>query len=277
MVVAFLPGDFFAFPLGAVDALDLCPGGGGGPGHSPALLFLHVLAHLSGDVGHDILIHQLAVLLVLVGGDRGAGELAVEPTDGSALGPGGAGAGQLHKVVRADLPGLHLLADVGGLVPALLPRLVPALFSAVDDLALALRGGGALPLVLRGADLGRRLQDAVPLLLLKALCVVGLHALLLGHLLAVSVGSVGHHGDLDDGARQAGLCGRVLLVHVGALLVPDRGALLLVGGDGVWDLDGLADLPGLVPALLLPDHLAGRDPGPGGAGQNTQQDNKLHA
>merc|ERR1711931_532093 len=50
------------------------------------------------------------------------------------------------------------------------------------------------------------------------------------------------------------------IIHSIALLLILSGALLFIGSHFVWHLDGVALLPGLIPALVLPDCGAGRYP-----------------
>merc|ERR1712042_145266 len=50
------------------------------------------------------------------------------------------------------------------------------------------------------------------------------------------------------------------IIHSIALLLILSGALLFICSHFVWHLDGVALLPGLIPALVLPDCGAGRYP-----------------
>ena len=138
-----------------------------------------------------------------------------------------------------EFPG-HVLAALSRLLPALLLRLVPALLA------------GLVPALL---------PRLIPALLFGLV-----PALLLRHR-----GRLGHQ---DGGAVLLGCLGALLLLHCDALLprfevydsvkhraaglVEDGVALLVEGGGGEGLLDGVTHGPGLVPALLGDNGLAGR-------------------
>merc|ERR1719500_524971 len=127
------------------------------------------------------------------------------------------------------------------------------------SVALLLVVGTALLLVFGGAFL---LVGSVALLLISR------GALLLRHGETLLVGHLLHHGNLDIHALLPGLVVTLAVVLHGAGLlrlqvhnrVVDNLAhllrlvptLLLVAGSGEGFLHGVAHLPGLVPALLLP-------------------------
>merc|ERR1712168_1208523 len=67
-------------------------------------------------------------------------------------------------------------------------------------------------------------------------------------------------GNLNSATLFSRFVFHLSIIHSIALLFILSGALLFICSHFVWHLDGVALLPGLIPALILPDCGAGRYP-----------------